>query len=76
MTDARAPAADDIRIFERQPAEGNVIKWDVFFVQGHFRRFSKQKAAYNVVESWAKDNNVSAWITKNRGQDWQPWRAR
>ena len=73
MTDARAPAADDIRIYERQRAGGNVIKWDVCLVNGHFLRFRTRNAASAAIECWARDNIVSAWITKNDGQDWQRW---
>ncbi len=73
MTDARAPAADDIRIYERQRAGGNVIKWDVCLVNGHFLCFRTRHAASAAIECWARDNTVSAWITKNDGHDWQRW---
>ena len=69
MTDARAPAADDIRIYERQRAGGNVIELDVCLVKGHFLRFHTRNAASAAIECWASDNTVSAWITKNDGQD-------
>ena len=49
VTDARAPAADDIRIYERQRAAGNVIKWDVCLVKGHFLRFL---TGASVIKCW------------------------
>ena len=58
MTDARAPAADDIRIYERQRAGGNALKWDVCLVKGHFLHFLTRHAASAAIECWARDNTV------------------
>ncbi len=67
------PPNGDVRIYERLRAGGNAIKWDVCLVKGHFLRFHTRNAASVAIECWARDNIVSAWITKNDGQDWQRW---